>query len=100
LPTGGRLAFGISEQAQIGKVMVAFVVSLAAIGLRELDPAGLNAIDGSDMNAIGSNNFHASRLGRRTTVMNVRYVAGVARRSSCITCDGSWASPTLGERST
>lgn len=58
-----RLAFGISEQAQICKVMVAFVVSLAAIGLRELDPAGLNAIDGSDMNAIGSNNFHASRLG-------------------------------------
>jgi hypothetical protein len=52
------LPFDIRDQPQIYEMMMAFVASFAAIGLRELDPATFNAIDGSDVNTVRADHFH------------------------------------------
>src|SRR3984893_11406516 len=52
------LSFDIRDQPQIYKMMVASVMSLAAVGLGEPDPAVFNAVDGPDMNAVRSDHFH------------------------------------------
>jgi hypothetical protein len=52
------LPFDIRDKSEIYKMMMAFVVSFSAVGLREPDLPVSNAINGSDVNSIGSNHFH------------------------------------------
>jgi len=52
------LPFDARYQPQIYKMMVAFVASFAAVGLRKFDPAIFNAIDSSDINVVRSDHFH------------------------------------------
>jgi hypothetical protein len=52
------LPFDIRNQCKIYEMVVTFVVSFSAVGLREPDLAVSNAVDGSDMDSIGSNHFH------------------------------------------
>src|ERR1700754_3385311 len=52
------LSFDIRDQPEIDVMMMALVTSLAAVGLRQLDPVFLNTIDGPDVNAIRADHFH------------------------------------------
>jgi len=52
------LPFDIRDQPQIYEMMMALVMSFAAVGFRKLDPAVFNAIDGSDINAVRPDHPH------------------------------------------
>jgi hypothetical protein len=53
-----RLSFDIRDQPQVYKMMMTFVASFAAVGLRELDLTVFNAVDSSDMDAVCPDHFH------------------------------------------
>ena len=52
------LIFHISHQPEIDLVMMAFVASFAAIGLRELNPVALHTVDRPDVNAVCADDLH------------------------------------------
>jgi hypothetical protein len=52
------VALDVGDETAVDEVVMALVLALPAVGLRQLDAFALDAIDGADMGAVRTDDFH------------------------------------------